>query len=93
MVKIILKTKHKGKGNVKAQRKRRKQRLKRLPPRWNNEVLLIDGNFSFYPVAYCLYHKAFMTHGLVDTHRCEQRNCPRLRKVTKHDEEEKNISS
>lgn len=89
MVKITLKNRkknHRGKGNVKAQRKRRKQRMKELPERWNKEVLLIDGNFSFYPVAYCLHHKAFMTHGLVQTHRCEQRKCVKFRKVTKADE-------
>ena len=77
---------HKGKGNVKAQRKRRKKRLKELPERWDKEVLLIDGNSSFYPVAYCFHHEAFLTQGLVDTHRCDRRKCPKFRRVTKADE-------
>ena len=84
-MKITLKNKHNGKGNVKAQRKRRKQRLKKLPERWDNEVLLIDGNFSFYPVAYCFRYKAFLTQGLLDTHRCDKRHCPKFRRVTKDD--------
>ncbi len=66
------------KGNRKAQRKRRYERRKNLPPRQPEKVELIDGNFSHYPVAYCNYHGAYMTQGLVDAHRCIYRKCKRL---------------
>jgi len=67
----------KNKGNRKAQRKRRKERLKQHVPRKPEPHLLIDGNYSHYPVAYCHFHKAFMTLGLVETHRCKKRKCRR----------------
>lgn len=70
--------KNRSKGNRKAQRKRRKERLKNKPPKSRYKVQLIDGNFTYYPVAYCKYHQAFMTEGLMTTHRCVKRKCKRL---------------
>lgn len=90
-MKKTLKNNH-GKGNIKAQRKRRKERLKNRPPKAEELFLLIDGNYSFYPVAFCKYHGAYMTQGLCDIHRCEKRKCPRFRKVN-HNEEVENQSS
>ena len=63
------------KGNRKAQRKRRRERLKNLPPKQNEKFELIDGNYSYYPVAYCKCHGAYLTQGLIDTHRCSKRKC------------------
>lgn len=73
--------KHHGKGNKKEQLKRRRERLKHLPARQLKSVQLIDGNFSYYPVAYCKYHSAYLTQGLVETHRCEKRHCRRYERV------------
>lgn len=70
--------KNRSKGNRKAQRKRRKERLKNKPPKSRYKVQLIDGNFTYYPIAYCKYHQAFMTEGLMATHRCVNRKCKRL---------------
>lgn len=81
-----------GKGNRKAQRQRRKERLKNRPPKQEFKVELIDGNYSFYPEGFCKYHGAFLTQGLLDTHRCLQRKCPRFRKV-EQDEESQDLSS
>ena len=64
-----------GKGNKKAQRKRRMERKSRLPKKQPEIAFLIDGNFSYYPVAYCTSKKAFLTVGLADTHRCKIRQC------------------
>ena len=61
--------------------KRRKKRLKNLPPKAEAEVRLIDGNWSFYPVAYCKSHSGYLTQGLIDTHRCDERNCSGFKKV------------
>jgi hypothetical protein len=90
---VVRKTLNKrGKGNRIAQRKRRKERLKNRPPKQEEKVLLIDGNYSFYPDAFCKYHGAYLTQGLIDTHRCLHRQCPRFRKVVE-DEEAENQSS
>lgn len=73
--------KNKGKGNRKAQQKRRRERLKQRPVKASNKVRLIDGNWSFYPAAFCAYHDGYLTQGLIDTHRCNKRNCKGFRKV------------
>ena len=70
------------KGNVKAQRKRRRKALKErknMKPA-ETEVQLIDGNYTLYPTAYCKVHGGYLTHGLMDIHRCEKRKCNGLRK-------------
>jgi hypothetical protein len=71
----------KNKGNRKAQRKRRKQRLKHRSGASEYEYRLIDGNYSCFPAAFCMAHDGFLTEGLMDTHRCRQRKCPQIRKV------------
>lgn len=63
------------KGNWEAQQKRRKKRLQNRPKPQKEKVQLIDGNWSFYPVAECRCHGAYLTQGLVDTHRCIERQC------------------
>lgn len=74
MVKMNLKI---SKGDRKGQLKRRRKRLKgQKPTKYYYQC--IDGNWTKYPVAYCLYHKGELTKGLMDTHRCKQRKCPRL---------------
>lgn len=70
--------KHHGKGNKKAQNKRRRERRKNLPPKQSEKFELIDGNFSHYPAAYCWYHGSYLTQGLMDAHRCTKRKCRRL---------------
>lgn len=70
------------KGNIKAQRKRRRKALKqrkKIKP-LADEVQLIDGNYTLYPVAYCKAHSGYLTQGLMDIHRCEKRICSALRK-------------
>ena len=67
--------KKKGKGNVQAQRKRKKERKKHLPMKQPEKVMLIDGNLSYYPVAFCTAHGGYLTQGLADTHRCIKRQC------------------
>ena len=69
-----------GKGNRKAQLKRRRKRIKHLPKKQSEMVLLIDGNYSYYPIAYCRSKHAFLTEGLANTHSCEKRKCNSFRK-------------
>jgi hypothetical protein len=78
---MTLKNKHKGKGNRIAQCRRKKERLKNRPPKAEEKALLIDGNYSFYPKGFCKYHGAYLTQGLIDTHRCLHRNCPKFKEV------------
>lgn len=44
-----------------------------------HQYLSIDGNWTHHPMAYCTFHHGVLTQGLIDTHRCVQRNCARLR--------------
>lgn len=71
-------------GNVKEQRKRRRKNVKavpRSPDLWE----LIDGNWSHYPYGYCSRKCAYLTKGLCDTHRCQQRNCNRFERLVVYD--------
>lgn len=68
------------KGNRKAQRQRRYERQRQRPKRQKDKYILIDGNYSFYPAAYCRYYQAWLTVGLLETHRCAERQCGRLEK-------------
>ena len=47
-----------------------------LIERW--EYKCIDGNWTWHPVAYCKYKKGVLTEGLIKTHHCRERKCPRL---------------
>lgn len=78
--------KNNGKGNRKAQQKRRRDRLKHRPPKLKEKVQLVDGNWSFYAVAFCACHNGYLTQGLIDTHRCDKRNCQGFKKVVEHEE-------
>ena len=83
--------KSKGKGNKRAQNLRRKARLSAFYERYkfNNPNIksrsfeLIDGNMSYYPVAFCQHHGAYMTEGLVKCHRCDKRHCKYFQEVTR----------
>lgn len=68
----------KGKGNRHRQNEKRKLRRKTGQKKLKQNVCLIDGNFSYYPSAFCVVHNGFLTKGLMDTHRCEKRNCDGL---------------
>ena len=39
---------------------------------------LIDGNWAYNPVAYCKYRRGGLTEKLMKTHKCKERNCPKL---------------
>ena len=58
--------------------------MKQRPDGLKKKVQLLDGNWSFYPVAYCTHHGGYLTQGLVDTHRCDKRQCSRY-KVIEHE--------
>ena len=64
----------KGYGNVREQRKRRKEMMK-IVPRQEIAYELIDGNYSHYPVGFCKSRKAWLTLGLINTHKCVVQDC------------------
>lgn len=69
------KTNHRGRGNRKEQKKRRRQRLKDRPVKQDQMYQLIDGNFTYYPAAYCKYYKGWLSVGLIQTHKCREKGC------------------
>lgn len=70
-----------GKGNKKEQQKRRRQRWQNRPEKQKEQVELIDGNWSFYPIGECTRYNGYLTQGLCDTHHCLERDCPRFKKI------------
>lgn len=69
------------KGDIQKQQLRRKERCKTRPPRQEDRYQLIDGNWTHYPIAECKCHRAYLTQGLIDTHRCLKRKCSGLKQL------------
>ena len=63
-----------GKGNRKQQRKRHRQNNKGVH---KQEELyeLIDKNLTYYPYAYCRWHKGWLTKNMVVLHKCREKHC------------------
>jgi len=40
-----------------------------------NLFLMIDGNETHYPYAYCKHYRGYLTKSLAITHRCEAKQC------------------
>ena len=72
------KTYRRSRGNRKEQTKRRRQRKKDLPMKQGQKYQLIDGNFTYYPAAYCKYYKGWLSVGLIQTHKCQKKGCPMM---------------
>ena len=71
---------HRGHGNIKAQRKRKK--LYRDYSLYTPELYeMIDGNMTHYPYAYCTFKHGYLTKAMAACHRCEERGCKRLEKI------------
>ncbi|NCE98415.1 hypothetical protein [Emergencia sp. 1XD21-10] len=66
-------------------KKHKKKRKTPIPKgkRRKYQYRCIDGNWTYYPSAYCKYHQGVLTAGLMATHRCKQRNCRRLDETQK----------
>ena len=68
-VKIPLKTKkRRSNGDRIGQKRRYRRRIRHGIPKTKNLYFCIDGNFTYYPLAYCTYHHGVVTQGLMDTH-------------------------
>lgn len=46
-----------------------------LPERLEEMVECIDGNKSYYPIAWCKSKKGWLTIGLETIHKCRKRQC------------------
>lgn len=55
-------------------RRRNNKNVARAP----TDLMLIDGNYSFYYVAYCKRKNGYLTKGLINTHKCDVRKCEQL---------------
>jgi len=67
-----------GKGDRKAQRRRRKK-YNRGIPKQQEEYRLIDNNYSPQPYVYCCYYKGYMTKNQTMRHGCAARKCEQLK--------------
>jgi hypothetical protein len=63
-----------GKGNRKLQRKRHRRNNHGIK-RQDSLYELIDGNMSYFPYAYCRYHKGYLTKNMVILHKCGEKRC------------------
>lgn len=61
-------------------KKRKRKNRHEGVPRTKEYYECIDGNWTNHPVAFCYYKKAALTRGLMNTHRCCERQCKRLDK-------------
>lgn len=86
-----MKRKYIGKGDVAAQKKRRKERRKLLPERTADKYQLIDNNFTYYPIAYCKAKKGWLSLGLMHTHKCKDKSCIHL--VERRTKEQQRMNS
>lgn len=68
-------------GDVKKQRKKRKERAHNLPDYQKEKYQLIDNNWTHRPRAYCQSHTGYLTDGLMNTHRCIKRGCMWLKTI------------
>lgn len=75
---MAAKKKYKGKGNKRAQRQRRRERRHLQPAYRQDEYMLIDGNITHYPVAYCKRKRGYLTVGLLQVHNCAGIECRSL---------------
>lgn len=69
----------KGHGNTELHQ-RRFRRLNKHIKRRDVSYEMIDGNFTYYPYAYCTNYQGFLTIMMETTHSCEGKNCPHYHK-------------
>lgn len=69
---------HRGKGDRSAQKRRRRRNNKHVEYQ-DNLYMMIDGNFTHFPVAYCSHYHGYVTQNMLMRHECDNRNCPRLK--------------
>ena len=68
-----------GKGNRKMQRKRHKVNNRGVKKQ-DNLYELIDLNMTYYPYAYCIWHKGYLTKNMVILHKCREKHCDKYLK-------------
>ncbi|MBQ8218438.1 MAG: hypothetical protein IJZ79_01475 [Bacilli bacterium] len=69
-----------GRGNRHAQQKRRRKYNKNIPE-LEEEYMLIDGNYSRRPAAYCCFHRGYLTGNQIHLHKCNFKNCVQLKSL------------
>ena len=63
-----------GKGNIKAQRHRRRHNNKDVK-RYDQPFDLIDDNITYQPYGYCRYYRGYLTRNMSILHKCEEKKC------------------
>lgn len=83
--------KNRHKGNIYMQNRRRWDRYKRQPKRQKDTYLLIDGNYTHYPVGYCKSRKRYISQGILSCHKCKIRKCMHFVPFESEEITEKNV--
>lgn len=63
-----------GKGNRSVQQRNRRRNNKGIPKQ-KELYCMIDGNYTYYPYAYCYYYQGFLTKNMQERHSCSKKNC------------------
>lgn len=69
-----------GKGDRKAQQQRRRKYNKNIPS-LPKKYMLIDGNYSNKPVAYCCRYHGYLTNNQMHLHKCVNRKCNKCKSL------------
>lgn len=67
-------------------RKRKRRRKTKGVKRQQLQYQLIDGNMSYYPVAFCSRYDGWLTNAMIEVHGCRDKNgkcCCRFEEVFK----------
>lgn len=67
-----------GKGDRKSQQRRRRRNNREVPHQMY-DFILIDGNISDQPYAYCCHYNGYLTRNQTICHRCVSRECPQYK--------------
>lgn len=63
-----------------AEQQHRRRKNNRTSPKREELFLMIDGNYTHQPAAYCTYHKGFLTGNMEQRHGCMKKNCTHFHK-------------
>lgn len=85
--------KNRHKGNISAQNRRRLNRNKHRPTKQDDTYLLIDGNYTHYPVGFCKLRKRYISQGILACHKCKTRKCMHYRPFESEEITNKNVKT
>ena len=67
-----------------SEKQRRRRKVNSVVPKQAQLYPLIDGNQSYQPYGYCIYHQGYLTKNQALLHRCRKRRCRRFYTFENH---------